>query len=227
MITPADVSVTALQPGELVVGVDWTSNSNWWGAASLSRPPMRSVYTPTNLNSSAVRAGLLAGNIHVAVGAATLSPTDFDSIRAISTPNAPKASISDPLQTRTLLLNSAPARVLPDQYAPLSRLAVRRAVNKALDKTALVAALSGLEKAADRLFSTDVPYSNVAIGTLPVFNVNDARSMLQDDGWLLPTGSAFRERSGVQLAGELTYVSSDASASAIGERGTQCNSPRV
>jgi ABC-type transport system substrate-binding protein len=98
---------------------------------------------------------------------------------------------------------------------PLASLPVRQAVNKALNKTALVAALSGLEDSADRLFSTDTPYANTPIGPLPVFDVVGANTLLQQDGWV---GSPFRVRYGVQLAGELIFVSNDASAAAIGER---------
>lgn len=224
VMTPANVSFTALSPGELVTGVEWAANTRWWGAASLPQPPVGRVLTPTNLNSSAVRAGLLAGTIHAAVGAATLSPTDFAALRASSgTPGAPTALISMPLQTRVLLLNSnasAPAAMgatgLPVP-GPMASLAVRRAVNKALDKAALVVALGGLEAAADRLFSTDTPFSNTSIGALPVFDAAGARTLLEQDGWVVPTGATFRARAGVQLAGELTYVANDASAAAIGE----------
>jgi ABC-type transport system substrate-binding protein len=218
-MTPINVSFTALQSGELVTGVEWTAHAAWWGAQSLPRPPVRSVFTPTNLNSAAVRSGLEAGTIHVAVGAATLSPTDFTALRESSgAKGAPQALVSDPLQTRILLLNSnatAPANAA--LAGPLQSLAVRRAVNAAIDKAGLVTALRSLETAADRLFATDTPYANTPIGTLPVFDVDNARNLLQQDGWLIPSGSTFRQRGSVLLAGQLIYVASDASAAAIGE----------
>lgn len=218
-MTPANVSITPLLPGELVVGVEWTANQAWWGAAALPQPPVRTVITPTNLNSSAVRAGLQAGTIHVAVGAATLSPDDFIFFRTAAS-GGPVAAFSEPLQTRILLLNTnanalnASAPPGTSVNGPLASLAVRQAVNMALDKAALVAALRGLESAADRLFSTDTPYANTDIGARPTLNLPEARRILEDAGW---AGATTRSRAGVQLAGVLTYVSTDAAASAIGE----------
>lgn len=196
-LTPQDVSTTALLPGETVSHILFERFERYWGGAV----PLASVTTPANLNSSAVKEGLLDGSIHMAYGAATLSPVDFVELRD-RYPQAVRTFLSDPLQTRALLLHTG-----RDATASI---AVRRAVNAALDKAAIRAALSLLELPADRLFATDMPYCNVDIGPLPAFSPAAADSLLAADGWVYPgPGATVRAKAGVPLQLTLLYVSTD------------------
>ncbi len=202
------MSFTSLSSGELVQKVTFVANEAHWAGAPLAQR----VILPANLNSSAVSSGLRSGTIDVAYGAATISPRDFNQLR-----NDPDASgtlkglVSQPLQTRLLLLNTAPGRVA-------ASLAVRRAVNFAIDRTALSGNLLGLELPATRTFSTDNAYCNVDVGTLPpeTADVSSATTELENDGWVFATSDAeFRTKGNETLSIEVLFVGTDASATSL------------
>lgn len=101
-------------------------------------------------------------------------------------------------------------------------LAVRNAINSAIDRTALSGTLSNLELPATRAFSTDNAYSNVDIGTLPPTTADAAaaKAALDNTIWLFRSaGDVFRtNENGTTLSLEILVVSTDASASAIAPR---------
>jgi nickel transport system substrate-binding protein len=189
----------------VVQRVTFVANGAHWAGAPLAAR----IVLPANLNSSAVSAGLKSGTIDLAYGAATLSPADFTALLSRS---SLRALISQPLQTRLLLLNTAPERVT-------ASLAVRNAINSAIDRTALSGTLSNLELPATRAFSTDNAYSNVDVGTLPPTTADGvaASDALASAGWLFASaGDAFRSnQNGTTLSLEVLVVSTDASASAL------------
>lgn len=208
-IGPDIVSFTPLNPGESVQRVTFAANPSYWGGA----PAAQRVILPANQSSSAVRAGLESGAINMAYGAAVLSPSDFVALRngAAAASGSLRALVSQPLQTRLLLLNTVQGRAT-------SSLAVRKAINFALDRTALSATLASLELPAARVYSPDNAYCNVDIGTLPPLTAqaSQAGGFLDSDGWVfaVPT-DPFRSKAGVQLALEVLIVSTDASAAAL------------
>lgn len=200
-IGPAAVSITPLQPGELVSSVSFTANARYWGGM----PAVQRVITPANLDSAAVRAALVAGSIDIAYGAA-LSPADFVALQ--SSGGGLRALTSDPLQTRVLLLNTA--------RGATASLAVRQAVNAVLDRSGLSRAVSSLEQPANRLFSPDTPYANVDIGPLPTFSVDTANSLLANDGWSYATASdAVRSKAGAPLLLQGVYTATDPTHAAM------------
>jgi nickel transport system substrate-binding protein len=196
-IGPANVSFTPLLAGERVSYIRFERNTQYWGDI----PVTSTVITPANLNSSAVKAALLSGEVDVAYGFSVLSPADFVDLRD-NYGKEVSALLSDPIQTRALLLNSA--------RDATSSLAVRRAINAALDKQVLRRALSLLELPADRLFATDMPYSNVPIGVTPIYSLTEARNLLGGAGWAFPSpNSPIREKNGVPLQLELRFIATD------------------
>jgi nickel transport system substrate-binding protein len=203
-IGPDSVSFASLAPGETVKQVTFVANNGHWAGA----PIAQRIILPANLNSSAISQALKSGTIDIAYGAATLSPSDFTMLR---TSGDLRALISPPLQTRLLLLNSAPGRVTSSRD-------VRVAINAAVDRTALSGLLSGLEPPATRAFSTDNAYCNVDVGALPSSTADGAAAAtaLSNAGWnYASAGDAFRSQSGVTLSLEVLFVGTDASASAI------------
>lgn len=203
-IGPSSVSFTPLTQGETVKQVTFVANTQYWAGA----PSAQRIILPANLNSSAVSQGLLSGTIDLAYGAATLSPTDFLTLKASSNL---RALVSQPLQTRLLLLNTAPGHVS-------SSLAVRLAINAAIDRAALSELLSGLELPATRAFSTDNAYCNIDIGNLPssTADATTAAIALSNDGWIYASvGDVFRSKGGDTLSLEILFVSTDASANKL------------
>jgi ABC-type transport system substrate-binding protein len=209
IIGPNDVSTTPLNAGEAVQRVTFVSNPLYWAGA----PAAQRVVLPANLSSSVVRSGLESGSINLAYGASVLSPSDFVALRdgPAAAAGTLRALVSQPLQTRLLLLNTAPGHAT-------SSLAVRQAVNFALDRTDLASTLSDLELPAARVFSTDNAYCAVDIGTLPpiIAQPVQAANALTTDGWLFANvGDIYRSKGGVQLTLEVLVIATDASAATI------------
>ena len=111
IIGPNDVSTTPLNAGEAVQRVTFVSNPLYWAGA----PAAQRVVLPANLSSSVVRSGLESGSINLAYGASVLSPSDFVALRdgPAAAAGTLRALVSQPLQTRLLLLNTAPGHATP------------------------------------------------------------------------------------------------------------------
>jgi nickel transport system substrate-binding protein len=200
-MTAANVSFTPLNSGEAVVEISWLRNPNYFGKL----PRAARLVVPAGLTSSIIRQRLVAGTLDVAYGPTGLLPADFQAL--VGTPGI-TALVSPPLQTRFLLLNT--------NGTVTSSLAVRRAINFALNKVSIAGALSGLEQPADRLFAIDTPYCSGDIGPLPAFSVAAANAVLDADSWAYASpGFPYRSKQGVALRAELLYVGTDASATAI------------
>ena len=105
-------------------------------------------------------------------------------------------SLSDPISTRQLLMNTTD-EVLGD-------LEVRKALQHATNKQAISDGIfNGLESPADTLYSAGIPYCNV--GLVPyAYDMDKAASVLDAAGWL-PGSDGIREKDGRKLAFGLLY----------------------
>lgn len=83
-----------------------------------------------------------------------------------------------------LALNSA--------KAPTNELAVREALNHAVNKKALIDnVLYGTQQVADTLFAPSVPYANIGLKPRQ-YDPQQAKALLEKAGWMLPAGKAIR-----------------------------------
>jgi nickel transport system substrate-binding protein len=200
VMTAANVSFTTLLAGEAVIEISWTRNPTFWGPL----PKASRLVVPAGLTSSLIRTRLLDGTLDAAYGATGLLPSDFQALQA--TPGI-TALVSPPLQTRMFILNSN------DTARATSSVAVRQAINLAINRNSISGAFLSLEQPADRLFAPDTPFCGGDIGPVPVFSVAAANAALDADGWI--PGNPYRTKNSVTLTVDLVYVDSDSSANAI------------
>ena len=100
---------------------------------------------------------------------------------------------------------------------PTRDLAVRRAINHAVDKDKMIEkVLYGTQLKADTLFSENVPYADAGL-TPYAYNVEEAKSLLENAGWKAKTENGIREKDGEPLVVELNFVGTDAVAKSISE----------
>jgi nickel transport system substrate-binding protein len=91
-------------------------------------------------------------------------------------------------------------------HAGFDDLAVRDALTRAIDKDALCASvLSGLEPRADTLFPKSYPWCDVDV-TIRDYDVDAAKNILDDAGWVDSDGDGIREKDGVKLSGSIVYI---------------------
>jgi len=117
--------------------------------------------------------------------------------------------LSAPVETVMLALNST--------RAPTSELAVREALNYAVDKKTLIdSALYGTQQVADTLFAPTVPYASIGLKPRS-YSPDRARALLENAGWTLPAGKTIREKAGQPLHIELAFIGTDALSKSMAE----------
>ncbi|WP_309296677.1 ABC transporter substrate-binding protein [Paenibacillus sp. L3-i20] len=108
-------------------------------------------------------------------------------------------------------------------YWPLIRakgtkdLNVRLALSHALDKKTLIDhVFYGIEKQADTLFSSELPYANLPLKPYE-FDSSKAASLLDEAGWKIKNGDTFRSKDGQPLEITLAYDSGESVQKAVSE----------
>lgn len=190
---------------ETRLGVSDTFAANptyWGGKPGFARLVVKVIPDP---NTRAI--ALQTGEIDLVYGAAGQIPSEaFLRLRA----QAPafSAAISGPLATRVLALNSG--------RFPTDDPAVRRAINRAVDKDTLVrTVLDGLEPRADFLFAPSVPDADLGLAPHG-FDQAAADALLDAAGWARGADGV-RAKGGRALAVELDFVGTNAQQKAIAE----------
>jgi nickel transport system substrate-binding protein len=133
----------------------------------------------------------------------------LDAFKALAADKKNIATISGGMGTRALCLNS--------NRCPTAELAVRQAIAHAVDKEALVKGIFlGVEKRADTLFATDIPYCDLGLKPFS-FDRAEAARLLDEAGWKLPPGGKFRVKNDAPLEVEFCFVGNDALHKAVAE----------
>ncbi|WP_169753360.1 nickel ABC transporter substrate-binding protein [Campylobacter mucosalis] len=116
--------------------------------------------------------------------------------------------ISAPINTLVIAINS--------NKFPTNSLSVRKALNMAVDKDALVKSVFfNTQKKADFLFSTTLKNCDVDLKPYE-FNTKMANEILEQDGYKM-TKDGIREKNGQKLEMNLVYIGTDAIKKSIGE----------
>lgn len=178
-------------------------NDHYWGEKpQISKITVKVIPDPT---SRAV--AFETGDIDLLYGNEGLLP--LDTFARFSQNPQWRTQLSAPVETIMLALNTA--------KSPTRDLAVREALNYAVDKKTLIdSALYGTQKVADTLFSPSVPYANIGL-TPRQYDPKRATELLDKAGWTLPAGKKVREKAGQPLQLELAFVGTDALSKSIAE----------
>ncbi|MDQ8726977.1 nickel ABC transporter substrate-binding protein [Bradyrhizobium sp. LHD-71] len=181
----------------------FTRNDSYWGAKPAYEKITVKVISDPNMRAVAFE----TGQIDLIYGAdGPISPdmfARFAKMRRYAT------ALSDPIQTRALAINSA--------REPTSDLAVRKALNHAVDKDMMIATVfHGTQKKADALFASNVPYADIG---LEPYNYDPALAakLLDEDGWRLTGDGPIRSKNGKPLTIEFSFAGTDAISKSIAE----------
>ncbi|MEN3602243.1 ABC transporter substrate-binding protein [Brucella abortus] len=117
--------------------------------------------------------------------------------------------LSEPLETCVLALNT--------NHGATKDLAVRKAINHAVDKDTMIATvLYGTQKRADTLFADNVPYANIGLKPY-AFDPALAARLLDEAGWTAKASGDIREKDGQPLAIEVCFIGTDAISKSMAE----------
>jgi nickel transport system substrate-binding protein len=139
------------------------------------------------------------GDLDLVYGEGVIS---IDSFKQLESTASYETSISEPVATRQLVMNS--------NKELLSDVRVRQALHYGFNKQAMVEGVtSGLEEKADYILPTNFPYTSDVDATIVDYNVEKAKQLLTEAGWKLPEGKNIREKDGKPLEIELMYNSAE------------------
>ncbi len=110
----------------------------------------------------------------------------------------------DVIRTRFITFNS--------NAVPFDDVNVRLALNFAIDREVICKQLFyGLESPANTTLHSSLPYCDVDIEPFN-YDVEKAKSLLNDSGWIDLNGDGIREKEGVKLEGEILFINTKAEA---------------
>lgn len=180
----------------------FTRNDSYWG----TKPAFEKIVVKVIADPNTRAIALETGEIDMIYGTGgQITPDTFHRLKNAGY----TAGISAPLETMALALNTA--------SAPTNDLAVRQAINHAVNKDAMIKGIFyGTQRRADTLFSTDVPYANIGLKPY-AYDPIKAVSILEAAGWTLAQGATVRSREGQDLVVDLVYLATDAVMKSVSE----------
>ncbi|PSL41003.1 nickel transport system substrate-binding protein [Planomicrobium soli] len=169
-------------------------NPDYWGES----PELEQVTVKIIPDAETRVMAFEKGELDLIYGEGAIS---MDSFNQLKESGEYTTDLSDPVGTRSLLLNSTNEK--------LADLQVRQALQHGFNKQAMVEGITlGLEEKADNILSTNFPYTNVDVNPVE-YDVEKAAALLDKAGWKLPSGKTVREKDGQALEFELIYDKTD------------------
>ncbi|HCM8927861.1 TPA: nickel ABC transporter, nickel/metallophore periplasmic binding protein [Salmonella enterica subsp. enterica serovar Paratyphi B] len=178
-------------------------NEHYWG----EKPQIQKITVKVIPDPTTRAVAFETGDIDLLYGNEGLLP--LDTFTRFSQNPEYRTQLSAPVETVVFALNSA--------KPPTNELAVREALNYAVDKKTLIKnTLYGTQQVADTLFAPSVPYANIGLKPRQ-FDPQKAKSLLEQAGWTLHAGKTIRDKNGQPLHIELAYVGTDALSKSMAE----------
>ncbi|MEI2385529.1 nickel ABC transporter substrate-binding protein [Breoghania sp. JC706] len=177
-------------------------NERYWG----EKPALKQIEVKVILDPNTRAVAMETGEIDLIYGTdGPISPDTFERFKRMG---AFSTGLSRPVETRVFALNT--------NRGATRDLAVRRAINHAVDKDTMIATvLYGTQRRADTLFAPSVPYADIALKPY-AYDPALAARLLDEAGWIAgPDGK--RARDGEQLTVELCFVGNDAVMKSMAE----------
>lgn len=177
-------------------------NPNYWGT-----PPAIDEVTVKIIPDPETRvAAFEKGDLDLIYGEGVIS---LDAFKQLRENKEYVSKLSDPVGTRSLLLNSSNPK--------LADVRVRMALHQGFDKRAMVEGItSGFEEPADTVLSKNYPYTDVELAPIG-YDVAKSQALLDEAGWVLPAGKSVREKDGQALEFELIFDKTDPIQKAMAE----------
>ncbi|SNY70887.1 nickel ABC transporter substrate-binding protein [Enterobacter sp. CC120223-11] len=178
-------------------------NDRYWG----EKPDIQTITVKVISDPTTRAVAFETGDIDLLYGNEGLLP--LDTFARFSQNPAYRTQLSQPTETVMLALNSA--------KAPTNELAVREALNFAVNKKSLIDnTLYGTQQVADTLFAPGVPYANIGLKPRQ-YSPLQAKALLEKAGWTLADGNPIREKNGQPLRIELAFIGTDALSKSMAE----------
>ncbi|MCT2346811.1 nickel ABC transporter substrate-binding protein [Niallia taxi] len=166
-------------------------NDNYWGDI----PNVEQIKVKIIPDAETRVLAFEKGDLDLLYGEGVIS---IDSYKQLEATGSYKTSISEPVATRQLVMNTTVEQLSDER--------VRQALHYGFNKEAMVDGVtSGLEEKADYILPTNLPYTSNVTATKVNYNTKKAVALLDEAGWKLTKGNTIREKNGKPLTIELMY----------------------
>ncbi len=170
-------------------------NDNYWGEI----PSVEQIKVKIIPDAETRVLAFEKGDLDLLYGEGVIS---MDSFKQLESTGSYKTSISEPVATRQLVMNTTVEQLSDER--------VRQALHYGFNKEAMVEGVtSSLEEKADYILPTNLPYTSDVSATKVDYNTKKAEELLNEAGWKLSKGK-IREKDGKPLEIELMYNSAEA-----------------
>lgn len=177
------------------------ANENYWG----KQPAIKTIRVKVIPDNQTRIMALEKGEIDLIFGKNMI---DAEAVNKYASSQDFSVELSEPTSTRQIVLNTTNA-ILKDKM-------VRQALQHATDKQSISdGVFYGLEKPADTLFATTVPYCDIDLKAYE-FDIDQAATMLDTAGWKLGS-DGIREKDGQKMVLTLLYNSDSVTEQTISE----------
>jgi nickel transport system substrate-binding protein len=177
-------------------------NDSYWG----QKPSFKNLLFKVIPDPISRAMAFEAGEIDIIYGDGQIN---FDVFKRFSETPGLTAVVSKALLTMALAMNT--------DKTPTSDLAVRLALEHAIDKKALTAGVTlSTYPTADFMFPPDTPFCRIDRPPYD-FNLEKAAEILDKAGWVLSPGESYRRKDGQELVVDLCFLGNDASHKSLAE----------
>lgn len=172
----------------------FTPNEHYWG----DKPKVEKIIVKVIPDGETRALAFEKGDLDLIYGEGVIS---FDAYQQLQQTGNYVTKLSEPIGARDLVLNTMNPK--------LADIRVRQALHHGFNKQAMVEGVTlGMEEKADNILPPNLPYANVAPMSVD-YNVEQAKALLDQAGWILPAGKTIREKEGQPLQLELIYDKAD------------------
>lgn len=177
-------------------------NEDYWG----EKPEIKEIEVKVIPDNQTRVMALKNGEVDLIYGTNMI---DAETYKEFESLDGFKTSISDPISTRMMIINTT------DEI--LGDVKVRKAIQHATDrKTISESIFSGIESPADTVLAKTVPYADIDLKAYD-YNLDTAKKLLDEAGWKEVKGKTYRQKDGKELSIVLNYCSDSVTEKTIAE----------
>lgn len=177
-------------------------NEKYWGDV----PDIEEIIVKVIPDSQSRVMALESGEIDLIYGATMIDSETYDKFSNLS---EFETKISEPISSRVMMINT--------QDKILGDVRLRKALQYATDRETISKSIFlGIEDPAYTLFSSEVPYADIGL-TPYEYNLEKAKELLNEAGWVEVNGQSYRQKDGQELAFTLHYSSDNVTDKTIAE----------
>ncbi|MDW6004845.1 nickel ABC transporter substrate-binding protein [Vibrio mangrovi] len=182
---------------------EFQANPHYWG----KKPALDAITVKVIPDPNSRALAFETGDVDLLYGVdSSVSPDTFERFKQSGQYTT---DLSAPIETIVLAINT--------RLAPTNDIAVRRAINHAVNKKAMIqSVLYNTQQEASSLFAPEVPYADIGLKPYQ-YDPELAKQLLEQAGWKLRQGEMVRHKGTQTLSIDLAYIGTNPNQKSMAE----------